>query len=544
MTGQGKSSLAPFRYPDFRLLWTATLVSNLGVLIQGVGAAWGMTEMTSSPQMVSLVQASVTFPIMLLAMLAGAISDNFDRRTVMLLAQIFMLLVSVALTLITWTGNLGPWGLLACTFLLGAGTAFHLPAWQSSMRDLVPRDDLPAAVTLNSMSFNLMRSVGPVVGGAIVVLAGLTMVFALNAVSYFAVIYALIRWKPPREEQELPAERLGSAVWAGVRYISFSTGLMRIMLRTFMFSVSAVSVIALLPIIARNQLQGDATTYGLLLGLFGAGAILGALGGSQLRARFPMEMIITISFVGFATACILLALATDFLLAVPGLVLAGASWVTAFSHFNVSTQLGAPRWVVGRALSIYQTLVFGGQAIGAFVWGAVSGFWSLPVALLVSAGALLGGALFGRIIPVPGLTDNNLDPANRFNIPALNLDLKPRSGPIVISIAWTIPKANTEAFLDLMAERRRIRRRDGAAQWILQRDLENPDTWVETYRVATWTEYIRHNRRRTAHDAQNHDQLALLHQGPEPPLVRRRIERPVGRHSRDLPDIVPPSEFR
>ena len=534
------SPLAPLRHPAFRLIWTATLVSNLGWLIQGVGAGCLMAEMTPSHDMVALVQGSTTLPIMLLAVAAGALADNFDRRKVMLAAQLFMGAVSVLLTVAAWAGWLGPWSLLCFTFLLGLGSALHLPAWQASMRDLVPREDLPAAVTLNSMSFNLMRSIGPALGGVIVAAAGAAAAFAINAVSYLAVIYALIRWNNPPEPRELPAERLHSAIWAGLRYVALSPNLMRVMVRASVFGLSAVVLLALLPVVTRDTLQGGATTYGLLLGAFGLGAIGGALASPQLRRRAGIEAIVAGSFLAFGAGTALVALTTTLWLVLPGLLMAGAAWVSALSLFNVSTQLATPRWVVGRALAVYQTATFGGMALGSWLWGWISEVGSPQTALLIAAGVMLLGALMGRILPMPDFSDVNLDPANRFHEPALRLELKARSGPILVMIDWEIPPENTAAFLALMAQRRRIRRRDGVGQWALLRDLETPDIWVESYHVPTWVEYIRHNQRRTQADSQNWDQLMELHRGPGQPRIHRMIERETVPLHDDLPILENP----
>lgn len=539
MPADSQSPLSPLRHPSFRLIWTATLASNLGSLIQGVGAAWKMAELTPSEGMVALVQASTTLPIMVLAVAAGAIADNFDRRRVMLAAQCFMFVVSVALSLAAWFDLLGPWSLLAFTFLLGLGSALHLPSWQASMRDLVPREDLAAAVTLNSMSFNLMRSVGPALGGVIVASLGAAAAFGLNAVSYLAVIYALFRWRNPVEDRNLPAEKLGSAIKAGLRYVSLSPNLTRVMGRAFLFGLAAVALMALLPLVTRDRLDGGATTFGMMLGTFGLGAIGGALSSPLIRRTASIEAIVAGGFLGFAAGTAVVAMATTLVAAVPGLLVAGASWVLALSHFNVSTQLATPRWVVGRALAIYQTMAFGGMAIGAWLWGWVAEEISIPAALWSAAVLLLLGAASGRVWPMPNLNDVNLDPANRFNAPALRLDLKARSGPIMVMIDWEIPPEKTEPFLALMAERRRFRRRDGARQWALLRDLENPDIWVESYHVATWVDYLRHNHRRTASDAGNWDRLMELHRGPGAPRVHRMIERQTVPLRDDLRPLEP-----
>jgi MFS family permease len=519
------SLFAPLRHPAFRLIWTATLFANLGSLVQNVGAGWMMAELTPSHDMVALVQSATTLPIMLLAIAAGAFADNFDRRRVMLTAQSVMALTSAALAVFAWLGWLGPLGLLAFTFLLGCGAAVHLPSWQASMRDLVPREDLPSAVTLNSMSFNLMRAIGPAIGGIIVASAGPSAAFALNALSYLAAIYALARWRPAIEARLLPAERLGSAISAGLRYVAMSPNLLRVMSRSCLFGLAAIVILALLPVVTRDILQGEAVTYGILLGAFGLGAIGGALISPWLRQRAGIEAIVSGAFLVFALGAIIVAFSTTIILTVPGLLLTGASWVSALSLFNVSTQLATPRWVVGRALSIYQTSTFGGMALGSWFWGEMSEWINPQAALLCAAALMLVGAVLGRFWRMPDFSDANLDPANRFHEPALRLDLRARSGPIMIMVDWNIPAENTTTFLQLMNARRRIRMRDGARRWSLLRDLENPDIWVESYHVPTWTDYVRHNQRRTQIDAKNLDMLRELHRGPGAPRVHRMIER-------------------
>jgi len=210
-----------------------------------------------------------------------------------------------------------------------------------------------------------------------------------------------------------------------------------------------------------------------------------------------------------------------------GLVIGGASWVLTLSLFNVTVQLSTPRWVVGRAMSLYQMATFGGMALGAWLWGTVAEAYGPAEALLASAGLMLVGAAIGLFLKLPDHAALNLDPLNRWREPNLALDLKPRSGPIVIAIEYVIREADLHDFLDAMAERRRIRRRDGAREWTLARDLENPEVWVETYRTPTWHEYIRHNLRTTHSDAVVGDTLRRLHSGTEPIKVRRMIERPT-----------------
>ncbi|UJW86922.1 MFS transporter [Devosia sp. SL43] len=536
------SVLAPFKHETFRLLWLATLVSNLGGLVQSVGAGWMMTTLTDSHNMIALVQASTTLPIMVFSIAAGALADNFDRRTVMLIAQVGMMVVSLALAAMAIFGLLNPWLLLGFTFLIGCGTALFNPSWQASMGDIVPRSDLPGAVTLNSMGFNMMRSVGPAVGGLIVALAGAAAAFAVNAVSYLPLIVALTRWKPERPANRLPRENFASAMWAGIRYVSLSPNLTTVLLRGFLFGFGAVAVLALLPSVASEYVGGGALVYGTLLGCFGLGAIGGAFLNGRVRERFSNEVIVRAACIGFAVSCVGLGFSRDPVLSHFVLLPAGACWVLSLSLFNVSIQLSSPRWVVGRALSLYQTATFGGMAAGSWVWGlsadAVGPDWALAMAGWV----LLACAVVGLRLPLAQFDQRDLNPLNTFNEPVLKLDLRPRSGPIMVMIDYEIAQEDILKFLALMADRRRIRIRDGARQWGLLRDLERPDIWVETYHVPTWVDYVRHNMRRTKADADNIEALRALHRGEGLPKVHRMIERqtvPLEDDTplRDMPEV-------
>lgn len=521
------SALAPFRHGIFRAVWGASLVSNFGGLIQGVGAAWMMTTIATSPYQVALVQASTTLPIMLFALVAGAIADSFDRRKVMLVAQTFMLAVSALLTAFTYFGLITPWTLLAFTFLIDSGTALNNPSWQASVGDIVPRNKVPAAVALNSLGFNLTRSVGPAIGGIIVAAAGAAAAFAANAVSYIGLIVVLARWKPDVPVSTLPRESLGAAMGAGLRYVAMSPNIGKVLVRGAAFGFSAGAVLALLPLVARDVVKGDALTYGIMLGAFGIGAVGGALISVRLRQLLSSETMVRCAFAGFAACAFNAAISQHAWQTSLGLLVGGACWVIALSHFNVTVQMATPRWVVGRVLSVYQTATFGGIALGSWIWGVVADAHGAETALISASIAMLAGGAIGLLLPLPQQQVLNLDPLNRFREPHLALDLKPRSGPIAIMIEYVIRHEDEPEFLAIMAERGRIRRRDGARNWTLARDLENPTIWIEHYHTPTWIEYVRHNGRITHADAVIGERIRALHSGDEPPRVRRMIERPT-----------------
>lgn len=520
------SVLQPLQLPTFRNIWIANFASSFGGLIQGVGAAWMMTALTNSVDLVALVQASTSLPIMLFSLLGGAIADNFPRRRVMLFAQLFMFVVSVLLTVTAFMGLVTPWLLLTFTFLIGCGTALNNPSWQASVGDLVPRSSVGSAVALNSIGFNLSRSLGPAIGGIIVAAAGAAAAFAVNMVSYLALIAVLIGWKPPPAPQGLPREAVGAAMFAGLRYVALSPNLGKVLLRSFLFGFSAISVMALLPVVARQIEGAGPLLYGLLLGTFGVGAVGGALLTGRLNERFESETIVRLAFLGFAVCAAVTAISPSPWLTAVALMVGGACWVLALTLFNVTVQLSTPRWVVGRALSLYQTATFAGMAAGSWIWGLAGEQYGVATALLASAAALVVGSAVGLLLAIPPRTMPDLDPANRWQEPQINVPIEPRSGPIVISIEYRIRPQDAREFLKVMADRKRIRMRDGAREWTLRRDLAETDLWVESYKSPTWTEYARHNQRLTHADEVVGDRLRALHQGPDRPVVHRLIERP------------------
>lgn len=392
--------LAPLRHPAFRAIWTANLASNLGSMIQSVAAGWLMTELTTSHQLIALIQASVTTPIMLLGVFAGAIADNYDRRLVMLAAQTGMLIVSAALAALTYAGAIGPWLLLAFTLLLGCGTALNGPAWQASVRLQVGHADLPQAIALNSIAFNLARSVGPALGGLLIALTSPALAFALNSLSFIALIAVLLRWRPetpPRTRRPILA-----SVAQGLRFCAGSSPLRRVLGRGFAFGLCAAGYQALMPALVREQLHGSELDYGLILGAFGVGSIATALWTSAARRRWGSEAVTVAGSLAFAAAIVLVADASSVALAIGGAFVAGGGWVAVLTTLNVAMQLRSPEEILGRCLSIYQAVTFGAMALGAYAMGLASDTLGLTPAMLAAAGlmALLALAL-PFVAPMP-----------------------------------------------------------------------------------------------------------------------------------------------
>jgi MFS family permease len=343
-----------------------------------------------------------------------------------------------------------------------------------------------------------------------------------------ALIAVLFRWRPVRTPRALPPESLGDAMGAGIRYVAMSPAIRAVLLRSFTFGLASIALPALMPLVARDLVHGGPLTYGLLLGAFGIGAVAGALVSARMRRILRVEWLVRWSFGGYALSAFATAMSSTTSLTAVALGLGGACWVLALSTFNVTVQLSAPRWVVGRALALYQMATFGGMALGSAVWGVLAEYFGTGDALLASMVVHIIGILIGIFLTLPDHTLQNLDPLSRWTEPKVAIDIKSRSGPVVITIEYIIRQEDVRAFLAVMAERRRVRRRDGARHWTLLRDLADPELWLERYHTPTWLDYVRHNQRITQADAEIGERIRSLHQGPVPPRVHRMIERQTG----------------
>ncbi|HEY6302711.1 MAG TPA: MFS transporter [Terriglobales bacterium] len=381
------SPWAPLGEPLFRSLWIASVISYTGTWMQNVGAGWLMTQMTLNPFMVGLVQAAAALPVFLVILPAGALADMVDRRRFLLLTQGWMVLASATLGIMTLTSCVGPWVLLLFTFLLGLGAVMNDPAWQAITPELVPAKQHASAVALNSAGFNVARAVGPALGGVIVAAVGCGTTFLLNAFSFLGVILFLYRWRRPIEAPP-KTQRVWSAISDGFRYVRESGLAKSVLLRTGTFSVAAVAMLALLPIIARPY---GARGYGVLLGCFGLGALLGALALPRLREKLSVDGVVGTAIVIFAGMTFAAGRAATFALLCAVMLVAGAAWIGILACLNVAAQTMCPAYVRARALSCYLLVLQGGMAIGATLWGALAKTIGVPDALGAAAVVLALG---------------------------------------------------------------------------------------------------------------------------------------------------------
>jgi len=388
---------SPFAFDAFRALWLSNLASNTGILIQSVGASWVMVEAGANPQFVALVQTAASLPLVLFSPVSGAISDRMDRRRVMIAAQAALVAVSVALALLSWAGLASPWLVLACTFLVGSCLACNGPAWMASVGDILPRAAIPAAVVYNAIGLNVARSVGPALGGAIVAGAGATASFVVNAVSSLGLIAVLLRWHRDSVRPPTVSGPLSAAIIEGMRYAGNAPPIRAALLRALLFGAVASAAQALMPLVARDVLDGGSTVFGFLFGGFGVGALVGALLSNRLRKRLRPEAVVQLCSLVSALATVGVAWSVSIVLTILFLALCGAAWVVAFSTFNVAVQLSSPRWVVARTLSLYQMAVFSGVAVGSWISGLVADHIGTSGSLLV-AGMCIVFSLAGALV--------------------------------------------------------------------------------------------------------------------------------------------------
>ena len=489
------------RYRVFRWLWIATVVSNVGTWMYNAASGWLMASLNPSPLIVSLVQVANSLPLFLFALPAGALADMIDKRRLILALEILTLLFSALFALLVTLHVVGPAVLLAFIFLLGTLAAFETPAWYAIVPLLVPPAALSSAVAVNSVGINISRVVGPAITGFIILGLGIAAPFWLDAFSNAGVIAVLLLWRPPAGAvRGLPAEHLGGAIRAGVRYARYNRALRATLVRAIGFFLFASAYWALLPLLARNQLQGGPGLYGTLLAAIGAGAVGGAFLLPRAGVRGGADVIVMLGEAGTALALVVFGLARESWVAVLACLLAGVSWIGVLATLNVSAQTVLPDWVRGRGLAAYVTVFFGTMTAGSALWGLVAEHLGLaPTHYIAGAGALLALWLTRRWKLQSGPAAD-LTPSMHWPEPVLAGAVNEDVGPVLVTVEYHVPAEHREAFLTAMAPLARERRRDGAYDWNLFQDSAHPERLIEIWLVDSWLEHMRQHRRVTRAD--------------------------------------------
>jgi MFS family permease len=535
-SGKG-STFAPLREPTFRRIWTASLFSSFGQTILGVGAAWEMTRLSSSPSMVALVQTAMMLPLMLVALPAGAVADMFDRRKIALAGLGFSILSSAALTLVAFFGLTTPWLLLLFCMLIGGGVAFYSPSWQASIGEQVKEEHLPAAIGLGTISYNLARSFGPAIGGLIVLAFG-----GQAALFYIPLWLAFFAWQRLHTPSRLPPERIHRAIASGGRFALHSPPIRTVMTRAFMFGLASSSSAALAPLVARDLLGGGdqgAGIYGILLGAAGVGAVVGALFMGDLRNRFSTETVVRFCTLATALALITIGLSRNLVLTCVAQFISGGCNIVTFAMLNVGVQLSAPRWVTARALSLYSSALTGGIAIGSWGWGSYAAYYDVAFAYIASGCAVVATLVLGWLLPLPKSNDDeDTSSVDLGTDPEVALALTLRSGPVVIEMEYDVDPEKARDFYGVIVQLAKVRKRIGAFDWSISRDIADPAIWIERFLCPTWGDYLRMRGRYTQADLDIQDQADSFNRSEQGRRVRRRLERPYGsvRWKADSPD--------
>jgi MFS family permease len=500
-------------------MWTAQFVSNVGGWMQTVGAQWLMLSLTTAAAPVALIQTASSLPVLLFAVPAGAVGDLVDRRRFLIAAQGFMTLAAGALGALAIAGAVTPLTLLALLFALGAGQAWTSPTWQTLQPELVEPSQRPQAIALGSVNQNLARAVGPAIGGALVAATSAGTVFVINAITFFAVIAVLLRWRETKRiAGALPREQVREAVRAGARYVMASPSLRVVLLRAGVFVFFASSVWALLPLTARRTLHLDSAGYGLLLGCVGAGAVVGAALLPRIRARLTPNRMLGIGSLIVAGLALVLAYIHVTVLVGAALAVGGTAWILALSTLNSVYQASLPGWVKARGMGFYLIVFQGGNAIGSAVMGIAAEQAGLSTTLLAAAVGLAVGPVLGLSFPFKAIAPEDLLPAGDWPAPAL-ADEVPPSGPIMVSVEYWPRAELRDRFLLELYDLRFSRRRTGAWSWRMWRDAGDSERYLEQFSVLSWEEHLRQHERISVRDSERQNRIRAMLDPDRPPRV-------------------------
>lgn len=513
----GPGALAPLSSRPFALLWSAGVISSIGTWMNSTASAWLMTELSPSPLMVSAVQAASNLPLFLFALLAGVLADRFDRRRILLIGQSLLLVTAGLFALLVWQGLITAPLLLAFTFLMATGAAFLGPAWQATVPMLVDRPLLPQAVALNSVGLNIARAIGPAFAGVLIAGVGIAAPFAVDTLSFLAVIAALLLWHPaPRPGTAVPPEPMLEALPAGLRFTAASPQLKATLVRAVAYFLFASAFWALLPISAREA-GGGPSTYGLLLGCVGTGAVVGGILLPPLKRRMPASRLMAAGTALTAGAHLLLALDQGLWIAAVSCLAMGLGWIVALSTLNVSAQMSLPDWIRARGLAVFTTCFFGAMTAGSMGWGAAASLAGTTGALAGAAAGMVLAAMAVRRLPlVSGEDAPDHTPSSHWPAPIVSAEPDADSGPVLVQIRYSIRDEDRAPFLQAMQELAGARRRGGAVRWALHEDAATPGSFLESFEEPSWTAHLRHHERVSNADRVLQEAVWRLHTGPQP----------------------------
>lgn len=518
---------SPLRHARYRLYYTGSIAVAMGYTIQSTIAAWLMATLTPSTLMVALVQTASTLPTLLFGLAAGALADIFDRRRIMLVTQVGLIGIAVLIGVAELTGDLGPIPLLIGTFLIGLGFTFYMPAQQANVNDLVSRADLPRALALGSVSFNLSRAIGPAAAGAIAAALGSGSAFIASALLFCFMIYAISGFKPRERAMPGVPDTVFSGMKSGLRYARHSPPMRALIGRTFSFSLCASGLWALLPVIARDQLSLDAGGFGMLSASFGIGAVVWVLGLQRHLSRLSLNTVVNGGHFLWMGAILMIAYAGNTATAVAGCFAAGAAWVAVLPALSAGIQSTAPGWVRARAVAMNLVAMQASLALGSILWGWVATHSGLSVALAASSFAMAALLVLSFRVKVRMGDEADVTPGSQLPDFSIAVEPLPDDGPVLIQVQYQIAPKDSAAFLRAIHANEPSRRRNGVSDWRVFRDLGEEGRYVERFIVTSWAEYVRLRSRMTVADQQAQDRVqAFLAPGTDIVVTRLLSTRP------------------
>ncbi len=502
---------SPLRHAEFRALWIAVTISNTGTWMHDMGVGWLMTSMTDSSLMNALVQTATTLPFFLLALPAGTLADIVDRRSYLLGTICWMLFSAALLGLLTMLEVTTPWTLLALTFSLGVGNAMMRPALSASVPGLVPRAELRQAITLNSMSLNVSRSAGPIIAGVVILWAGPAWVFLLNALSFFAILYAIYGWKVKEDDDApLPVERFLEGMRAGLRYARHAPMLQAVLVKGIVFFFFGSAIWALLPVVAVQQLDGGPTLYGWLIAAIGIGAVISSQLMGWFNQHYSRNSIVTVGGMLYAATLYGFGNFEQVHMVILVLMVCGCAWLALFSSIIVAGQLAVPDWVRARGLALVMLTMMGSMALGSAIWGYTADHLGIPLSCSISAAGLVVTLLLVKNIRIGEDDHIDLTPSMHWPTPEFADEIRPDSGPVMITIEYVVAEDNQAEFLRLSKKLKQLRKRDGAFFWQLYNKAGKANCFVEVFMVNSWLEHLRQHARVTVLDKQLQDKIRSL----------------------------------
>ena len=509
----------------FLVFWLTSIVSSLGLSMHDASASWLMTIQTQSPFLVSLIPAVSSLSIAIFILVGGALSDIFNRKLLFLVVQSWMMIVSGVMGIVTLMDTMTPSLLLIFTFTLGIGLALNMPLVIIISIEMTSLQERQATLTLSSITVNIGRAAGPMLGGIIIAsFGGPGVVFLINALTFALMFYVVYKWKRTNTKSDLPPEHVIEAIRTGIRYVIHSRQSQSMFVRASSFIIFGSVIFAILPVLVREDLGLGSVSFGILLGLLGVGAIIGGtIILPLIRRKISYESIVIGSTILLASVLVILGFVRDFNILSIAMLLGGIGWILIISTLHFSMSISVPKWVGPRGLAFYLLLFQTSTTIGSIVWGLVTSYLGIHYAFLLAAIGMIMGLITGLKYKLTADLDIENEPSKHWPSPQVILEPSRESLHVLIEIEYNINPPNLQEFITAIKELSVIRKRDGALRWGLYRDIGDPSVFIETFFVNSWIEHLRQHERITIEDKKIQDKVNSFNKEGNPPMVSHLI---------------------